>query len=166
MYMYIMNDVTGPAADSYQSLIRIEHHVVMRDIDGAGVIYFASPYAWQEAAYMAWLSSIDRPISRLIRENHLTPAVHSSATYHAPVHVDDVLELELRTAEIGRTSFTLECAARRLPARDLRVTVRVVYAFVQTSDGRELEAQPLPDWLRTALEGSSAEQLARSGSKS
>jgi YbgC/YbaW family acyl-CoA thioester hydrolase len=143
----------------------MEHRVVMRDVDGAGVIYFAAPYAWQETAYLAWLYSIERPISRLIREGHLTPAVHSAATYHAPLHVDDLLEIELRTAKIGRTSFALECVARRLPGRALYVTVTVVYVFTKTGNDRSLRAERLPDWLRTALEGQSTRSPVQHGSE-
>ena len=46
----------------------------------------------------------------------------SNVEYHAPARFDDLLEIFVRAARIGRTSTTFECAAYRMDDDQLMVT--------------------------------------------
>jgi acyl-CoA thioesterase FadM len=102
---------------------------------------------------MHWLRTIGHPFSQLLYDGIGTPAVHTAASYHAPIRVDDLLELELRVVAVGNTSYTLECGALQLPELRLAVAVRVVYVFAMSErlPPYRVRAEPLPAWLPSAL---------------
>ena len=54
----------------------------------------------------------------------------SSVEYHAPARFDDLLEIFVRLARIGRTSATYECAAYRMDDDALMVTASQTLVLV------------------------------------
>jgi acyl-CoA thioester hydrolase len=141
----------------------LRHRVGLRDVDGSGYAHFAAPFAWEERTYMLWLRTIGRPFPQLLEDGIGTPAVHTSASYHRPLQVDDLLELRLSAVVTGTTSYTLQCVAVRLPETEPAVTVRVVYVFTR-SERRppyRIRVEPLPSWLRAALPSPSCLRAGR-----
>ena len=78
----------------------------------------------------------------------------SSVEYHAPARFDELIEVFVRLARIGRTSMTYECAAYRLPDDVLMVTATQTVVLVDRVHRRPT---PIQDELRRhvrAFEGS------------
>jgi acyl-CoA thioester hydrolase len=81
----------------------------------------------------------------------------SDIEYHAPARFDELLEVFIRVARIGRTSATYEMAAYRVEDDVLMVTATQTLVLV---DLEERKACPIPDEVRErirAFEGADAE---------
>ena len=66
----------------------------------------------------------------------------SNVEYHAPARFDDLLEVFVRLARIGRTSITYEHAAYRMEDDLLMVTAKATLVLIDLDERR---AQPIPD---------------------
>lgn len=71
-----------------------------------------------------------------------------SVEYHAPAVFDDLIEVCVRMAKIGRTSATYELAAYRARDDVLMVTATQTLVLV---DLDERKAVPIPDSYRDAI---------------
>ncbi len=63
----------------------------------------------------------------------------STVEYHAPARFDDLLEIFVRLARIGRTSATFECAAYLLDGDELMVTASQTLVLVDLDERRATE---------------------------
>ena len=81
--------------------------------------------------------------------------VKQTIEWKAPARFDQVLELSIAAIRLGTTSFTIGTTFRIADDDRVIVTVETVYVLV---DGRTLTKLPLPDALRSALEGGAAGQ--------
>lgn len=72
----------------------------------------------------------------------------SSVEYHAPAHFDELIEVFVRLARIGRSSMTYECAAYRLPDDDLMVTATQTVVLIDHAARRPT---PVPDGFRALI---------------
>lgn len=153
--------------------------VTMADVDAAGIIYFASPLRWAEKLYTHWIHGLGHPHRQMFSEGIATPAVNVTVDYRSHLSLDDEIRLELTTAAIGTTSFTLrlEVFVDQFggPAPEIRdsssttataaVEVRTTHVFSHYAhpsydhDARTTK-QPLPGWLRSALEAGYREHAA------
>jgi len=82
----------------------------------------------------------------------------STVDYHAPAHFDDLLEIFVRLARIGRTSATFECAAHGLEDDTLMVTASQTLVLVDDEERRPAE---IPEDYRVrmrAFEGDDLEE--------
>jgi acyl-CoA thioester hydrolase len=68
--------------------------------------------------------------------------------YHAPARFDDLLEVFIRVARIGRTSVTYEMEAFRVDDDVLMVTATQTLVLV---DLEERKACPIPDGVRDRI---------------
>ena len=78
--------------------------------------------------------------------------------YFAPAVFDDLIEVNVRMAKIGRTSVTYEFAAYLVENDVLMVTARQTLVLVDLDERR---AFPIPGWYREqvgAFEGEDLEQ--------
>lgn len=73
---------------------------------------------------------------------------HSTLDFRAGAKADDQLDIGVRVASFGRTSFTMEFAIFRDDA--LLVVIRTRYVYVTTADWRPA---PVPDDFRTRVTG-------------
>jgi YbgC/YbaW family acyl-CoA thioester hydrolase len=146
--------------------------VTMADVDAAGIIYFASPLRWAEKLYTHWMHGLGHSHRQLFSEEIATPAVNVTVDYRSHLGLDDEIRLELTAARIGTTSFTLRLEAfveqyggptPQSCDGAAAVQVRTTHVFshyVHPSydhDARTIK-QPLPEWLRSALEADYREQ--------
>jgi acyl-CoA thioester hydrolase len=139
---------TGPVRAGV--LARSQMRVGLGDVDGARLIYFAAPFGWSERLMSDWMAREVRTMAGLFAAGMAFPVVHTQCTYSAPLAQDEMVDLELSAARIGRTSFTIRTEIRKAGGL-LGVTVESVHVFV-TGLGEKLTPTPLPDWLRSALE--------------
>ena len=80
----------------------------------------------------------------------------STVEYHAPARFDDLLEIFVRTARIGRTSTTYECAAYLMEDDVLMVTATQTLVLVDLAERRPCE---IPDEYRELIRGFEGEDL-------
>lgn len=80
----------------------------------------------------------------------------SSVEYHAPARFDDLLEIFVRAARIGRTSTTYECAAYRLDDDELMVTATQTLVLV---DLAERKASSIPQTYRDRIRSFEGDDL-------
>ena len=80
----------------------------------------------------------------------------SAVEYHAPARFDDLLEIFVRPARLGRTSATYECAAYRMADDVLMVTASQTLVLV---DLETRLAAPIPEDYRRLLRGFEGDDL-------
>ena len=80
----------------------------------------------------------------------------SNVEYHAPARFDDLLEIFVRAARIGRTSTTFECAAYRMDDDQLMVTATQTMVLVDLAARRPAE---IPQAYRDLIRGFEGEDL-------
>ena len=128
----------------YSALAR----VWFSDTDAQGVVYYGRYLPYFDHARVEYHRHLDMPtVSRSGKEFVMRA---SAVEYHAPARFDDLLEIFVRVARIGRTSVTYECAASRVEDDELMVTASQTLVLV------EMEArQPavVPEWWRERIRG-------------
>jgi YbgC/YbaW family acyl-CoA thioester hydrolase len=122
----------------------------MADTDAAGIIYVAAPYRWQEEIFTEWLLRCEHPLSELLASGLACPVVTSSASYLAPLRLDELVRCALAIEEIGRTSFVVRMDATSASTDVLSVQVWTRHVWTRLDDGG-LRGEPFPPWLREAL---------------
>jgi acyl-CoA thioester hydrolase len=80
----------------------------------------------------------------------------SNVEYHAPARFDELLEIFVRAARIGRTSVTFECAAYRLDDDELMVTATQTMVLVDHTERRPCE---IPQSYRDLIRGFEGQDL-------
>jgi YbgC/YbaW family acyl-CoA thioester hydrolase len=116
------------------------------DTDAAGHWHFSTLFRLVEAAE----AQLHRELGISERTFGKTPRVRIEADYRALAHFDDILDVTLEVADLGRTAVTYDVQVTR--AGEVVATCRVVTVLVGI-DGRPL---PWPDDLAAALRGESA----------
>jgi 1,4-dihydroxy-2-naphthoyl-CoA hydrolase len=125
--------------------------VIMADSDSGGVIYYSAPYPWHEHALLAWFDSIGHRITDTLAGGQAFPCVHSEADYLKPLRVDDIVDVRMYTAHIGRSSFGLETEFWH---GERAGVVRTTYVWAEGHPRSGVKSAPLPGWLRDILNGS------------
>ncbi len=89
-------------------LFRYQRTIRMQDSDATGVLYFANQFQIALEAFEAYLDSYKFSLRHMITKgDFLLPIRHAEAEYFSPVFIGDQLDIELRVASVGTTSFTL-----------------------------------------------------------
>lgn len=125
------------------------HRITMAEVDAAEVIFYAVPYFWRSTAYTEWLAEIDRPLRQMLGSGLSTPCVASSCSYRAPMRLDDVVELELRSGRVGTSSYELGLDVRGADG-ELTAQVETTNVWVDTT-GDAPTSVPVPGWFRELL---------------
>jgi acyl-CoA thioester hydrolase len=126
----------------YSSLARVG----FSDTDAQGIVYYGRYLPYFDTARVEY----HRHLEMLPRERTEHEFVMRASTieYFAPARFDDLLEVFIRIARIGRTSVTYECAAYRVDDALLMVTAKQTLVLV---DLAERKACPVPDWFRERI---------------
>jgi acyl-CoA thioester hydrolase len=130
----------------YSALTR----VWFSDTDAQGVVYYGRYLPYFDHArteYHRHLGHVELAGAEFVMRA-------SSVEYHAPARFDELIEIFVRLARIGRTSMTYECAAYRLPDDVLMVTATQTVVLVDRAERRPTR---IPDEMRLparAFEGS------------
>jgi acyl-CoA thioester hydrolase len=135
----------------YSALTRVG----FSDTDAQGIVYYGRYLPYFDSARVEYHRHLDmletqpRDVEFVMRA--------STIEYLAPARFDDLIEVFIRVARIGRTSVTYECAAYR-EDDVLMVTASQTLVLV---DLDERKACAIPDWYREkvgAFEGGDLEQ--------
>jgi acyl-CoA thioester hydrolase len=124
------------------------------DTDAQGIVYYGRYLPYFDAARVEYHRHLGMLYSEF--EGDLVMRA-TNIEYHAPARFDDLVEVFVRVARIGRTSVTYELAAYRVDDDVLMVTAHQTLVLV---DFEERKAIPVPDVVRErirAFEGDDAE---------
>lgn len=136
----------------YSALAR----VWFSDTDAQGIVYYGRYLPYFDHARVEYHRHLGMTGIELAGG---TEFVMRAATveYHAPARFDDLLEVFVRLARIGRTSATYECAAYRMDGDALMVTATLTLVLVDLDERRPHQ---VPDEFREqmrAFEGADLE---------
>lgn len=104
------------------------------------LLYFDVAFTefWREALG-SWNEMVERGVDAVVAE--------ANARFRSPARFDDEVQLQVRVAELGRTSITTAIDV----CRDGEVLVegRLRHVFVDAKTWKKVE---MPDWIREGLE--------------
>jgi acyl-CoA thioester hydrolase len=135
----------------YSALTRVG----FSDTDAQGIVYYGRYLPYFDSARVEYHRHLDM-LETQPREVEFVMRA-STIEYLAPARFDDLIEVFIRVARIGRTSVTYECAAYR-EDDVLMVTASQTLVLV---DLDERKACAIPNWYREkvgAFEGGDLEQ--------
>ena len=123
------------------------------DTDAQGIVYYGRYLPYFDLARVEYHRNLD-----MLRMDISGEFVMRASTieYHAPARFDDLLEVFIRAARIGRTSATFENAAYRVEDDVLMVTATQTLVLV---DLEERKACPLPEAIRERLRAFEGDDL-------
>ena len=128
------------------------------DTDAQGIVYYGRYLPYFDTARVEYLRHLGLlKLETGIEDGHEFVMRASSVEYFAPARFDDLIEIFVRMARIGRTSATFECAAYRCTDDLFMVTARQTLVLV---DLDERKAAPIPAAYRDkirAFEGADVE---------
>jgi acyl-CoA thioester hydrolase len=133
----------------YSALTR----VWFSDTDAQGIVYYGRYLPYFDHARVEY----HRHLGHLRTAGAEFVMRASQVEYHAPARFDDLIEIFVRIARIGRTSVSYECAAYRLPDDTLMVTATQTIVLVDTTQRRP---HPVPDALRDQVRAFEGDDLA------
>jgi acyl-CoA thioester hydrolase len=120
--------------------------VAFSDTDAQGVVYYGRYLPYFDLARTEY----HRQFGQLAAEHSEFVVRASHVEYHAPARFDDLLEVFIRIARIGRTSVTYEYAAYRLEdgADVLMVTATQTVVLIEHDERRTV---PVPESFRRRI---------------
>jgi acyl-CoA thioester hydrolase len=123
------------------------------DTDAQGIVYYGRYLPYFDLARVEYHRHLG--LLRLDTDHEFVMRA-SSVEYLAPARFDDLLEVFVRLARIGRTSLTHEFAAYRVEDDALMVTARQTLVLV---DLEERRARPIADWFKDAMRAFEGDDL-------
>jgi acyl-CoA thioester hydrolase len=136
----------------YSSLTRVG----FSDTDAQGIVYYGRYLPYFDTArveyhrHLALLPATSQEREFVMRANTIE--------YLAPARFDDLIEVFIRVARVGRTSMTYECAAYREEDDVLMVTATQTLVLVDLDERRACE---IPGWYADQIAAFEGEDLER-----
>jgi acyl-CoA thioester hydrolase len=126
------------------------------DTDAQGIVYYGRYLPYFDLARVEYHRSLGLLGMDIGEEGQEFVMRAITIEYFAPAVFDDVIEVYVRLARIGRTSATWEFAAYRMPDDVLMVTATETAVLV---DLEERRAVPIPGGYREAIRAFEREDL-------
>lgn len=121
------------------------------DTDATGRIHYSAMFRFMEAAEDEFLRSLGLPYAAVEKARKVSfPRVHVEAQFMAPLHYDDVVDMEVTVERVGETAFTLYFDASKEGAPVARGRVTAVCVSLETERAILLPAE-LSDALRKSM---------------
>ena len=108
----------------YSALAR----VWFSDTDAQGIVYYGRYLPYFDHARVEYHRHLGTAAVEIGERDFVMRAC--TIEYHAPARFDDLLEVFVRMARVGKTSVTYECAAYRMEDDLLMVTAQQVLVLV------------------------------------
>ncbi|MGI9110702.1 MAG: acyl-CoA thioesterase [Gaiellaceae bacterium] len=124
------------------------------DTDAQGIVYYGRYLPYFDHARTEYHRHLGLTGEWILGHDFVLRA--SNVEYHAPARFDDLLEIFVRLARIGRTSATYNCAAYRMDDDALMVTASQTLVLVELGSRRAAE---IPDSYREAIRAFEGEDL-------
>jgi acyl-CoA thioesterase FadM len=125
------------------SWISIRRRIEWMDTDAAGIYHWTTVFRLAEAAEAA----LHTALGIADRTFGATPRLRASGDFQMPLRFNDLVDVRLEVASIGRTSLTQSIEVTRDGA--LAARAEIVLCLIDRYTGR---ATPWPDDIRAALE--------------
>src|SRR6266545_161058 len=128
----------------------IEERVRWGDVDAASIIFYGSYIRFFEIAERELFCAVGMPYGKVFDELDIwLPRVHLECDFHRAAQMDDLLEVSVYVAKIGRTSLRLNFEVRRKnEADEIEDDLMATAHFVLVSTNRiDLKPVPVPDEL-------------------
>lgn len=125
----------------------MEIRIYYEDTDAGGVVYHANYLRYFERARTEHLRERGLSVGELAARGCIFPVVRLEVDYRAPARHDDLLRIETRVLEVGKTSFTIGQQALRAVDGKLLVDAKVTLVCVNP----RMKAARLPEDLLRAL---------------
>jgi acyl-CoA thioester hydrolase len=126
------------------------------DTDAQGIVYYGRYFPYFDLARVEYHRHLGLTTEQLGGNEFVMRAL--SVEYHAPAVFDDLIEIFVRLARIGRTSATYEFAAYRSEDDVLMVTATQTLVLI---DLEERKACPIPERFAEAVHAFEGDDLAR-----
>lgn len=118
------------------------------EVDLQGVVFFGHYYAYFDHGMTEYFRELGYPYpDAFVDATTDTFIKHCECEYHGSARYDDVIDIHVRSARLGRSSLSMEFRVTR--EQDLLVTGAVVYVF---ADPGTRKSKPIPETLRAAVE--------------
>jgi 4-hydroxybenzoyl-CoA thioesterase/acyl-CoA thioester hydrolase len=133
-------------AESFRTQRRIE----FADTDAAGIAHFSAYFRLMEEAEHELLRSVG--LSVLVKDDAGAisfPRVHASCDYQAALRFEDVTDIDVRIAKIGRSSIAYEFAFSR--EGTAIATGKIVAVCCRVSHDTAPVGMPIPSWIADKL---------------
>ena len=117
----------------YSSLTRVG----FSDTDAQGIVYYGRYLPYFDSARVEYHRHLE--LLRTAPQEREFVMRANTIEYHAPARFDDLIEVFIRVARIGRTSVTYECAAYRVEDDALMVTATQTLVLVDLDERRACE---------------------------
>jgi acyl-CoA thioester hydrolase len=124
--------------------------IYYEDTDAGGVVYHANYLRYFERARTEYLRDRGLSVCELAAQGHILPVIRVEIDYRAAAVYDDLLRIETKVLEVGKTSFTVEQRAIRDGDGKLLVYCKVTLVSVN----QRMKAHRLPEELIQALKRS------------
>ncbi|HEU5279745.1 MAG TPA: thioesterase family protein [Gaiellaceae bacterium] len=134
-----------------------ETRVGFSDTDAQGIVYYGRYLPYFDLARVEYHRNLGVLGMDIGEEGEEFVMRASTIEYLAPAVFDDLIEVYVRVARIGRTSVTFELAAYRAGDDELMVTATQTLVLV---DLGERKAVAIPDGYREAVRAFEGEALA------
>jgi len=123
------------------------------DTDAQGIVYYGRYLPYFDVARVEYHRRLN-----VLYEEFEGDLVMRAANieYHAPARFDDLLEVFIRVARVGRTSATYEMAAYLVETDELMVTADQTLVLVDLAERR---ACPIPDQFRERIRAFEGDDL-------
>jgi acyl-CoA thioester hydrolase len=126
------------------------------DTDAQGIVYYGRYFPYFDLARVEYHRHLGLTTEQLGGNEFVMRAL--SVEYHAPAVFDDLIEVYVRLARIGRTSVTYEFAAYRSDDDVLMVTATQTLVLI---DLTERKACPIPERFIEAVRAFEEDDLQR-----
>ena len=123
------------------------------DTDAQGIVYYGRYLPYFDLARVEYHRHLQ--LFRPDTEHEFVMRA-SSVEYFAPARFDDLLEVFVRLARVGRTSVSYECATYRVEDDVLMVTARQTLVLIDVDERR---ARPIPDAFKQRMHAFEGEDL-------
>jgi len=130
---------------------RVTRRVEFHDTDMAGIAHFSNFFRYMEFAEVEFLRSKGLSVAWLETSGERIgfPRVAAACDYRRPVRFDDLLEITVKIARIGRKSvsyeFDFSCGGEQVAHG------RITAAYCAKNADGTLAAIDIPDEIRAAL---------------
>jgi acyl-CoA thioester hydrolase len=126
----------------YSALTRVG----FSDTDAQGIVYYGRYLPYFDQARVEYARHLDMLATGPEEYEFVMRA--NTIEYLAPARFDDLVEVFIRVARIGRTSVTYECSAYRVDDDVLMVTATQTLVLVDLDERR---AWPVPEWFKERI---------------
>ena len=126
------------------------------DTDAQGIVYYGRYLPYFDLARVEYHRNLGLLGMDIGEEGEELVMRAASVEYLAPAVFDDLIEVYIRIARIGRTSVTYELAAYRAGNDELMVTATQTLVLVDLDERKAME---IPDSYRQAIRAFEGETL-------